>query len=407
MASLNPCSRYLVRNWPSRKSTTILASVMSVILCNRKIVEAPYLVSARNILVGLFLILFLPMVLARPCLAEVVAPANFAARGAQPPYVALSPISLHQTATMNANAGIPDPAIIPTDETPTRIGDERQLVSSPWKLRILERLPSRMYFSAVTEMTQRFESNVFSAASQPRRDYVFRILPNCTLGYNIAPRTSVYANYFVIKDVFGHTPRLNQSTFQSVGGGIQHELTLGRNNVQLNFQFRELFQAVRFRQADLLPGVTVTRAFSSNFFGFFNTQLQMRSRNLFQGPQREIDPFYTIGTVYRKGLWTFTSTATLVNSFRNNHAIPPQTNMSVICDFEASRPISRRYLPGLDMFIRAEPIWNWQGKSQIGLSGFDFRLFSGLRMSLIKQATDTQLQFLRKQLKEQEQQQSH
>lgn len=391
--------RYLFRDSSSQRQMSTAFKVALDSCLPLSSLLAPHVVPFRNILACLIL-LAVSIALPQSCLAQLgVSPAP------TPTYVALSPITLHENARMNAGAGIPDPAIIPTDETPTRIGEERQLLSSPWKLRLLERLPSRMYFSAVTEMTQRFESNVFSAASQPRRDYVFRILPNVTLGYNIAPRTSVYANYFVIKDVFAHTPRLNQSTFQSVGGGIQHELMLGKNHVQLNFQFRELFQAVRFRQADLLPGITVTRAFTPRFFGFFNTQLQMRSRNLFQGAQRELDPFYTIGAVYRKGLWTFTSTATLVNSFRNNRAIPPQTNMSVICDFEASRPLSRRYLPGLDIFMRAEPIWNWQGKSQIGLSGFDFRLFSGLRLSMVKQATDSQLQFLRRQLREQEQQQ--
>lgn len=316
---------------------------------------------------------------------------------------AMAPITLRSSGSsdLNVAAGFPDPAIIPTDETPTHIGDERQLFTIPLKVMLLERLPARMYFSSVTEVTQRFESNVLSTASQPRRDYVFRVLPNVTLGYNILPRTNVYCNYFVIKDVFGHTPLLNQSTFQSLSGGVQHDIPIGRKtNLQLNFQVRELWQARRFRQADMLPGFTITHYLTPRIIAFFNGQLQMRSQTIFEGPTREMDPFYTLGAVFRKGYWTLTSTGTLVNNFRNNKAIPPQTNMVIICDFELSRPVSRKRLPGLDIFIRAEPIWNWQGKSQPGLSGFDFRFFSGLRLTLSKPSIHPQMETLRKQLRE-------
>lgn len=211
---------------------------------------------------------------------------------------------------------LPDTTIIPTDQTPTHIGSERELFSTQFRARVLERLPSRMYFNAVTEATQRFESNVFSNKRTPRRDYVFRILPNATLGYNLVGRTSVYANYFMIKDVFANTPQLNQSTFHSVGGGILHNFPIGqRNNVQLNMQVRQLFQARNFRQADMLPGVTFTRFINPNRIVFSNLQLQLRSRNLFQGATREIDPFYTFGAVQRKGLWSFTATGTLVGVY--------------------------------------------------------------------------------------------
>lgn len=330
----------------------------------------------------------------QPCAAQMPSPSpdTFSSQ--------LRPITL-AGGNVNIAAGFPDPAIIPTDETPTPIGQERQLLSTPLKFMLLERLPARMYFTSVTEVTQRFESNVFSAASQPRRDYVFRVLPNCTLGYNILPRTNVYCNYFVIKDVFAHTPLLNQSTFHSLAGGVQHDLPIGKKtNLQLNFQVRELWQARRLRQADMLPGFTITHFASPGVIAFFNTQLQMRSQTIFEGPTREMDPFYTLGLVLRKGDWSFTSSGTLVNNFRNNKAIPPQTNMVIICDFELSRPISRKRLPGVDIFIRAEPIWNWQGKSQPGLSGFDFRFFSGLRLTLSKPSVYPQMEALRKQLRE-------
>lgn len=303
-----------------------------------------------------------------------------------------------QTAIAQAR---PDSTIIPTDQLPTPIGQERQLFSSPIKLMLLERLPARMYFNAVTEASQRFESNVFNNARSPRRDYVFRILPNVTLGYNVLKRTNVYANYFMIKDVFARTPALNQSTFHSIAGGIQQDVPIGRKtNLQLNMQVRQLFQAQNFYQADMLPGITVTHFFSPNRIAFFNSQLQLRSRNLFMGTPREIDPFYTVGMVNRRGAWTFTSTGTLVNNFRNHRAVPPIKNSSIICDFELSRPVPR--LLGVDMFVRAEPIWNWGAGRAPGLSGFDFRLFGGMRIAISKPAINSQMEFLRKQLQESE-----
>jgi len=295
---------------------------------------------------------------------------------------------------------LPDSSITPTDQTPTHIGDERALFTPTFKLKALEVLPARMYFSSVTEVSQRFESNVLSNASNPKRDYVFRVLPNVTLGYTILPRTNVYANYFMIKDVFACTPLLNRSTFHSISGGISHDLPLDRkSNLQLNFQARQLFQAVNLQQADLLPGITYTRALTPNAIGFFNTQLQMRSRNLFQGATREIDPFYTLGLVVRKRQWTLSSSATLVNNFRNDSAIPPVSNKAIIGSIDLSRPVSQRRLPGLDAFVRAEPIWNWGSHRAPGLSGFDFRLFSGLRYSFSKPSIGPQMERLKRQLK--------
>jgi hypothetical protein len=315
-----------------------------------------------------------------------------------PPIVAQAPFTQPRS--------LPDTTIIPTDQTPTRIGEERELLSSQFKAKLLERLPARVYFNAVTEASQRFESNVFNNKRTPRRDYVFRILPNVTLGYNLFGKTSVYANYFMIKDVFANTPALNQSTFHSVSGGILQNVPIGqKSNLQLNMQIRQLFQARNFRQADMLPGITFTRFVNQNRIVFSNVQLQLRSRNIFQGATREIDPFYTIGLVERKGPWAFSATGTLVNNFRQRDAVPPISNSAIICDFELARPLPK--LPGVDVFLRAEPIWNWGARGAPGLSGFDFRLFSGLRLTMNKPAINSEMSFLRKQLEEAEQNKSN
>lgn len=264
----------------------------------------------------------------------------------------------------------------------------------------MQKLPARMWFTSSTELTQRLETNVFFTESNPKADYVFRANPNATLGYNISPRSSVYSSWFLIKDVFADHGVLSYPTTQSLSGGLRHEIPIkSRTNVQFDYQIRELWQAAGLRQADMIPGVTVTHVFSPRLIAFGNIQLQMRSRNIFQGPTREIDPFYTVGLLYRWKQWNLVATNTLVNNFRFRDAIPQQSNNSMIADIEVSRPISKR-LPGVVAFMRAEPIWNWGSHGTPGLSGFDFRLFSGVRISIDKPSYYTSVNKLKEQLKQ-------
>lgn len=306
----------------------------------------------------------------------------------------LAPVNLRN----DPSVGIPSPTIIPTDVTPIPIGQERELIRPGYRFYLMQKLPRRMWLNATVEASQRFESNVFFTTRDPQRDYVFRALPNITVGYNILPHTSVYANYFVIKDVFANNGILTNPTTQSVSGGLRHEIPVSnRTNIQLDYQIRELWQAAGLRQADMIPAITATHVFNPRLIGFANIQLQMRSRNIFQGPTREIDPFYTIGLLYRWKQWTFTATDTFVSNFRQSDAIPNQGNLAMIADFEAARPLSKK-LPGVVGFVRAEPIWNWESNSRPGLSGFDFRLFSGIRVSVSKPSYFAEFNKLRQQI---------
>ena len=265
----------------------------------------------------------------------------------------------------------------------------------------MQKLPPRLWFSSVTEVTNRFESNVLFTPRQPRRDYVYRVLPNVTVGYNVLPNTSVYANYFLIKDVFARTGFLSNPTFMSLAGGLRHEIPIGtRSNLQADFQVRQLWQARLLRQADILPGLTFTHVFNPKLIGFINTQLQLRSRNIWAtGSFREIDPFYTVGLLGRWRNWNAIATNTLVTNYRFAQAIPSQGNYAVISDFELNRPVNKNFR-GLVAFLRAEPIWNFGGRGQPGLSGFDFRIFGGIRLTATKQSYYAQLNKLRRQLDE-------
>jgi len=307
----------------------------------------------------------------------------------------LAPINLVQNFRSDP---VVNPTVIPTDVTPIPIGQERELIRPGYRFYLMQKLPRRLWFNMTCETSQRFESNVFFTSRDPKRDYVFRVLPNVSLGYNFLPHTSFYWNYFVIKDVFANHGHLSIPTTQSVSGGLRHEIPVSnRTNIQFDYQIRELWQAQNLRQADMIPAVTATHVFTPRCIGFANIQLQMRSKNIFEGATREIDPFYTVGMLYRWKQWTFSATDTFVTNYRNSNAIPPQGNLAMIADFEVNRPLSKK-LPGVVGFIRAEPIWNWESNQLPGISGFDFRLFSGIRIAVSKPSYYADFSKLRQQI---------
>ncbi len=306
-------------------------------------------------------------------------------------------------------AALLTPGVLPTDATPIGINRERGLLAPEYKFRLNQRLPERLWFTSTTEVSQRLDTNVLFTKRRPRPDYAFRALPNITLGYNVLKRTSVYTNYFVIKDVFAELGRLSTPTTQSLSFGLRHDIPLGRKtDLQLDFQARELWQVRRVRQADLLPSINITHTLTPRSLVFGSIILQMRGKEYFTGATREIDPFYTIGYVRNLGQYTFLATNTLVTNFRNTHtAIVPQGNVSMISDIELSRPIVRS-MPGLQAFIRAEPIWNWRSNNFPGISGFDFRLYTGMRLSAAKPSYSSSISDVQKKIlnmeKEQKQQ---
>lgn len=313
---------------------------------------------------------------------------------------ALSTIRLVQPQIAQA-APVPSPAVIPTDATPFTVSPERNEFTPGLKFKIFQALPERLYFTASTEVSQRLDTNVFFTSGHAKQDYAFRVLPNITVGYNFLKNTSIFANYFVIKDVFAVHEFLGRPTTQSLAWGVQHNKAIGKKtNLQLTMQARELWQARRIHQFDFIPGATVTHFINANNIVYGSVLLQMRGGGYFVAPTREIDPFYTVGYIHRRGPWTFLATNTLVNNFRQppfTFSIPAQSNISMIADFEVNRPIMKKY-PELLAFVRAEPIWNWRSNRQPGLSGFDFRLYSGLRLLVSKPSYLASTDNLRRQL---------
>jgi hypothetical protein len=293
------------------------------------------------------------------------------------------------------------PQFIPTDVTPFTVNPERNAFNPGYKFRVFQALPERLWFTASTEVSQRLDTNVLFTADHPKADYAFRVLPNLTVGYNIAKNTSVYANYFVIKDTFATNQFLNDPTTQSMSWGIQHVKSFNaKTSLQYNFQARELWQARNLHQFDFIPGITLTHRLTPRSLVYASALLQMRGGEYFVAPTREIDPFYTVGFLRSKGLWTFIATDTLVTNFRHptfSYSVPNQGNVSMIADIELNRPILKKF-PSALAFVRAEPVFNWSSHRTPGISGFDFRLYTGIRFILSKPSYYAATQNMKKQL---------
>lgn len=325
--------------------------------------------------------------------------------------------------------------IIPTDVVPLPGPHEGYSSGKAFQLRMLQRLPSKFYLNAINESSFRLETNPFqyptrSALQQKitrgipisafapdqqavintllgqtsQTQTVFRELPNITAGWQLTPRTAVYSQYFLIRDSLFHSTILN-STIQSVGGGIQHNIPIGSKlNIQPNLQFRELFQSGQVNVFDYLPQLTASYQLRPATIAYASALLQLRGTQPFCAPTREIDPFYTVGVLTQKGRWLATASGTFLQNFRTpfgSNALAPINNYSFVCDLEIDRQIFKNH-PGMQAFIRAEPIWNLHSKNAPGFSGFDFRLFYGVRMTVGKVALTEHIQKIKEQLEQQE-----
>ena len=123
------------------------------------------------------------------------------------------------------------PSLYPTDVTPVNIGRERALLKPGLNYYIFKNLPTRLWFNAVIETSQRYESNVFMSRTRYISDYVYRILPNVTVGYEVAKKVSIYCNYFMIKDVFVGHSQLTFPTTQSLSWGLRREFAVSRKPI--------------------------------------------------------------------------------------------------------------------------------------------------------------------------------
>ncbi|HEY9790437.1 MAG TPA: hypothetical protein V6D22_08560 [Candidatus Obscuribacterales bacterium] len=325
--------------------------------------------------------------------------------------------------------------VLPTDIVPLPSSLERSSALENLQYGLYRRLPRRLYFNVNAETTFRLETNPFQYPTKRKllsqfrsqlgpnpptvddlsgessqlgkagsNNVAFRVVPNVTVGWALTPYTSVYSNYFLLRDQLFRNSSLN-TVAQSVSAGIQRRANLSRRTgLTLDGQFREFFQTKERPVFDFLPSITLSQTITPRMSAFASTLLQLRGRRYFQAPTKEIDPFYTVGLFYQHGLWTYSNSGTFVQNFRQpfgNNATVPINSYAFIVDFEVARRLSHR-LSALQTFVRAEPVYNLHTHNRPGFAGMDFRLFWGVRMAFGKTPLSTDIEELRKQLQESE-----
>lgn len=350
------------------------------------------------------------------------------------PLAAMAQTTPSTTATGTTSIGPQNTTILPTDVVPLADRDAYKTpIGELLQLKIMQRLPARLYFSSSVEVTGRNETNPFqfplkrrlmadlprpaiwrllSATQQAslydiigqvaRNNMVFRALPNVSGGWTLTPHTRLFTNYFMIRDQLNHSMRLN-TVIHSYAVGLQQDIPLGaKGSMQLEFQGRELWQLHQQSVFDFLPGVTLSYIATPRTVLFVNALIQARGKAPFQAPTKELDPFYTWGGLYQKNGWTFSASTTFVQNFRepfHSSATIPKNSYVFISDFEIARRIVKQY-PGLQAFCRAEPIWNFHSSNIPSLAGMDFRMFFGMRFAMAKPALTNTLNQIREQLKQ-------
>ncbi len=253
----------------------------------------------------------------------------------------LSPINL----TAQATGLTAPPQFIPTDVTPFTVTPERNKLALAINFDYFKRCPKNYGSTALLKHRNASIQMCFLPTANQKQ-----IMPSLTVGYELFKNTSIYANYFVIKDVFARDYfNISFPTTQSISMGIRHTKQLGRKtSLQFDFQARELWQTAHLHQFDFLPNITLSHVFNPRHIIYGSTLLQLRGGDYFVAPTREIDPFYTVGYIYRHGLWTFVAQDTLVTNFRHppfNDAIPNQSNVTMIASMELNRPLVKNF-PG-------------------------------------------------------------
>lgn len=279
----------------------------------------------------------------------------------------------------------------------------RPPVSEPL-LKTYEVLPSRLYFNVSAEPSYRLETNPYQAprlgADRFRETTgAFRIQTGATLGYALTRKTRVSANYFLLSDHFDDfTPYHLDSTVQSVGASVEQDLYNGHGySLRSSLMARELFLPDHRASGDIIPSITVIKGLGTYGYGFANGSLDLNRHDFAIGDSVDrLVPIFTVGVGYQfpydqPALWRKALGGTAVNlssTYSYTKVIHPDRYaadhyQNIIVTAEIARNLSR-HCP-VQMFVRAEPVFNFgQEFEQVGISGFNFRLFGGFRVSLNK-----------------------
>jgi hypothetical protein len=298
------------------------------------------------------------------------------------------PLSPREEAPAIAQNVPPEGDLVPIDLTPVKLPERTSAFSGldSFKAQALYRLPGRMFFSATTENSLRFEVNTFQTNRHYLSDMIYRVLPNVTVGYALTKRTRVSANYFFFRDQYDLRAGSLSRNIHSVGGRIDHDIPINQKTTLSlglfpRFLFIDTANSPNIMFNDIIPSVMVSRRVGNTGVIYGSVMGQIRFRDVLSNFQ-EGDQFYSFGGAWRRGKWNFLVDNTLVTNFGNSNMRGGPNNQVIITTLEAGRRLSSR-IP-VTAFVRAEPIYNIGANTSPGFAGFNFRIFGGLRTEIAK-----------------------
>lgn len=272
----------------------------------------------------------------------------------------------------------------PTDLAPVRLPERTSAMGQfeEFKTSALYKLPSRMFLSATVENSIRLETNVFQTLKNNRADFIYRILPNATIGYALTKRTRVAGNYFFFRDQYTINSNTLSRNIHSLGGRIDHDIPINaKTSATVSFFARQLLLSRTQPLSDLLPSASIVRRVGDRGAIYASILGQVRFRNVLKKYQ-EFDQFYSLGGVYRTPRWTFLADHTFITNFGNRRLRQGPDNALWVLTYEAAYKISP-VIP-VAAFVRAEPIFNIGANQATGFAGFNCRIFGGLRFEVAK-----------------------
>lgn len=273
----------------------------------------------------------------------------------------------------------------PTDLAPVKLPER---TTGPlgnfeeFKTSALYKLPSRMFLSATVENSIRLETNVFQTLKNNRADFIYRILPNVTIGYALTKRTRVAGNYFFFRDQYTINSNALSRNIHSLGGRIDHDIPINpRTSATVSFFARQLLLSRTQPLSDLLPSASIVRRVGERGAIYASILGQIRFRNTL-GKYQEFDQFYSLGGVYRTPKLTLLADHTFITNFGNRQLRGGPDNALWVLTYEAAYKI-HPVIP-VAAFVRAEPIFNIGANQATGFAGFNCRIFGGLRFEVAK-----------------------
>lgn len=270
-------------------------------------------------------------------------------------------------------------------------------------LKIYETLPDRLFINLSAEPSYRLETNPYQVPqnTEPfnKATDVFRIQTTASVGYALTRKTRISANYFMLADRYDDfTPYHLDSTVQSVGANVEQDLLQGKRWVLRGaVQGRQLFLPDQRVNGDLMPSLTYIQSIGKNGYLYANAAGVFGRRGFFLGTGTKSTTWMgSIGTGYqvpydqpKKLMKLIEGTSfSLSSTYSYTDIFNPRPYVSghqqnIILTGEIAKQLNR-HVP-VQAFVRAEPVFNFgQERQTIGISGFNFRLFGGLRASLRK-----------------------